>query len=90
MFEVGQEVTVIAETGTAYDGVILARASDDKGAGAYKIALDGSVSGQIGQWHKAGDVFVREKTADDAGLSSEEETGQPTGLGWASDETPIP
>ena len=90
MFEVGQEVTVIADTGTAYDGVILARATGDNGAGAYKIVLDGSVSGQMGQWHKAGDVFVREKTADDAGLSSEEETGQPAGLGWASDETPIP
>jgi hypothetical protein len=89
MFEVGQEVTVIADTGTAYDGVILARATDDKGLGAYKVALDGGMSGQMGQWHKAGDVFVREKTAGDAELSSEEETNQPAGLGWASDETPI-
>jgi hypothetical protein len=90
MLEVGQEVTVIADTGTAYDGVILARATDDKGAGAYKIALGGSVTGQMGQWHKADDVFVREKTADDTGLSSEVETNLPAGLGWASDETPIP
>jgi hypothetical protein len=90
MFEVGQEVTVIAGTGTAYDGVILARATDDNGAGAYKVALDGSMSGQMGQWHKAGDVFVREKTVEDAGLSSEEETNQASGLGWASDEAPIP
>jgi hypothetical protein len=89
MFEVGEEVTVIADKGTAYDGVILARATDDNGAGAYKIALDGSATGQMGQWHKAGDVFVREKMADDTELSAEE-TNQPAGLGWASDETPAP
>jgi hypothetical protein len=90
MLEVGQEVTVIADTGKAYDGVVLARATDDKGAGAYKVVLDGSISGQMGQWHKACDVFVREKAANDAELSSEEETNQPAGLGWATDETPIP
>jgi hypothetical protein len=90
MFDLGQEVTVIASTGTVYDGVILARAADDKGSGAYKVALDGSISGQMGQWHKAADVFVKEKTANDSDLSSEEETNQPAGLGWASDETPIP
>jgi hypothetical protein len=66
MFEVGQEVTVIADKGITYDGIILARATGDNGPGAYKVALDGSGTAQMGQWHKASDVFVREKTADDS------------------------
>ena len=37
----------------------------DDGAGAYKVTLDGSGPEQLGQWHKAGDVFVREKGADE-------------------------
>jgi hypothetical protein len=37
----------------------------DNGPGAYKVTLDGSGPEQMGQWHKAGDVFVREKTEDD-------------------------
>jgi hypothetical protein len=65
MFEVGQEVTVIAEGGLSYDGIILARATGDNGPGAYKIALNGGGAKQVGQWHKAADVFVREKTDDD-------------------------
>ncbi|MGA2888638.1 MAG: hypothetical protein ABSE51_11345 [Terracidiphilus sp.] len=64
MFDVGQKVTVIAGNGIAYDGVILARAAGDSGPGAYKVALDGSGPEQLGQWHKAGDVFVREKSDD--------------------------
>jgi hypothetical protein len=58
MFEVGQEVTVITEKGVAYNGCVLARATGDKGAKAYKIAVDGAGLQQLGQWHKACDVFV--------------------------------
>jgi hypothetical protein len=65
MFEVGQRVTVIADKGLAYDGVIVARATGDTGAGAYKIALEGSGQETMAQWHKAIDVFVREKSDDD-------------------------
>jgi hypothetical protein len=65
MFDVGQKVTVIADKGITYDGIILARATGDKGPGAYKVALDGSGPGQLGQWHKASDVFVREKSDDE-------------------------
>jgi hypothetical protein len=63
---VGQKVTVITDKGIAYDGVILARATGDAGAGAYKVTLDGSGPDQMGQWHKAGDVFIREKGDDEA------------------------
>jgi hypothetical protein len=65
MFDVGQKVTVIADKGITYDGVILARAKGDNGPAAYKIALDGSGPEQLGQWHKACDVFVREKSDDE-------------------------
>ncbi|MGA2349190.1 MAG: hypothetical protein ABSF70_02050 [Terracidiphilus sp.] len=66
MFEVGQKVTVIADKVISYDGVILARATgDNNGPGAYKIALEGSGAEQMGQWHKACDVFVREKSDDE-------------------------
>jgi hypothetical protein len=68
MFEVGQKVTIIADKGINYDGIILARATGDNGPGAYKVALDGSGPGQMGQWHKAVDVFVREETKDDTQL----------------------
>jgi hypothetical protein len=74
MFEIGQKVTVITEKGLTYDGVILARATGDNGPGAYKIALDGGGQKQVGQWHKAGDVFVREKTDDDTQYSWESPT----------------
>jgi hypothetical protein len=74
MFEVGQEVTVIAESGLTYDGIILARATGDNGPGAYKIALGGSGPEQMGQWHKACDVFVREKTDENAQTSDEKLT----------------
>ncbi len=66
MFDVGQKVTVITDKGIAYDGVILARATGDAGAGAYKVTLEGSGPDQLGQWHKAGDVFIREKGDDEA------------------------
>ena len=72
MFDVGQKVTVIADKGIAYDGVILARATGDNGPGAYKIVLDGSGPEQMGQWHKACDVFVREKNDEDTQISWED------------------
>jgi hypothetical protein len=58
MIEVGQEVTVISEKGVAYTGVVQARATCDDGSKAYKIAVDGAGLQQLGQWHKACDVFV--------------------------------
>ena len=58
MIEVGQEVTVISEKGVAYTGVVLARATSDDGSKAYKIAIEGGGLQQLGQWHKANDVFV--------------------------------
>ena len=61
----GKKVTVIADKGIAYDGVILARATGDSGLGAYKVVLENAGPEQMGQWHKAVDVFVREKTEDD-------------------------
>lgn len=58
MFKVGQEVTVISDKGVGYSGYILACATGDNGQKAYKIAIDGAGMGQLGQWHKAADVFV--------------------------------
>ncbi len=58
MYEVGQEVTVITDKGVAYNGVVMARATGDDGQKAYKIALEGGGLTQLGQWHKASDVFV--------------------------------
>ncbi len=74
MFDVGQKVIVVTDKGISYDGVIQARATGDDGQGAYKIALDGSGPGQMGQWHKAGDVFLREITNDEAQDSWESST----------------
>jgi len=58
MIEVGQEVTVITEKGTAYNGFVMASATSSDGTRAYKISVDGGGLQQLGQWHKAGDVFV--------------------------------
>jgi hypothetical protein len=58
MFNVGQEVTVITEKGVAYTGFIMARATSDDGQKAYKIAIEGVGLSQLGQWHRACDVFV--------------------------------
>ncbi len=58
MFKVGQEVMVISEKGIAYNGYVLERATGDDGLKAYKIAIDGGGMEQMGQWHKACDVFV--------------------------------
>jgi hypothetical protein len=65
MYDVGQEVTVITDKGVAYDGIILARATGENGSNAYKVALEGSGREQMGEWHKSGDVFVREKSDDE-------------------------
>ena len=58
MIEVGQEVTVISEKGVAYNGFVMATATSVDGTKAYKISIDGSGLQQLGQWHKACDVFV--------------------------------
>jgi hypothetical protein len=58
MYKVGQEVMVISDKGIAYDGYVLARATGEDGLKAYKIAIDGGGVEQMGQWHKAADVFV--------------------------------
>jgi hypothetical protein len=61
MFDVGQRVMVITEKGVSYDATILARAEGDHGPGAYKVALHNLGPDQLGQWHKACDVFLPEK-----------------------------
>jgi hypothetical protein len=64
MLDLDQKVIVISEKGITYEGFILARASGEDGASAYKIGLDGAGSSQLGQWHKASDVFVVEKSSE--------------------------
>ncbi|HUN83505.1 MAG TPA: hypothetical protein VMU48_03960 [Terracidiphilus sp.] len=58
MYEVGQEVMVISDKGVAYDGKIMARATSEDGRKAYKIAVDGGGLSQLGQWHRASDIFL--------------------------------
>jgi hypothetical protein len=62
MFEVGQKVLIITDKGISYDATILARATGDDGPAAYKVAMHGRGPEQLGQWHKACDVFLPEKT----------------------------
>jgi hypothetical protein len=62
MFDVGLKVIVITDKGVAYDATILARGKGDDGPGAYKVAMQGLGPEQLGQWHKAGDVFLPEQT----------------------------
>jgi len=64
MFDVGQRVVVIAPSGITFDAIILARAKGDNGPGAYKVALYDNQE-ETGQWHKAGDVFLAEMTAQE-------------------------
>jgi hypothetical protein len=64
MFEAGQKVIVISEKGITYDATILAVAKDDSGKAAYKVTLAGAGPEQLGQWHKAADVFHQEKDAE--------------------------
>jgi hypothetical protein len=66
MLEINQTVIVITDKGVAYDGYIMARASGEDGAAAYRIGLEGAGFEQQGQWHKAGDIFVPEPKKDDA------------------------
>ncbi len=66
MLDLNQRVIVITEKGIAYEGYIMARATGENGAGAYRIGLDGAGFGQAGQWHKAADVFVAEPVKEDA------------------------
>jgi hypothetical protein len=61
MFQRGQKVVVITDKGISYEAIILAIAKDDEGTAAYKVALDSLGGEQLGQWHKACDVFVREQ-----------------------------
>ena len=65
MFEIGQKVVVITENAITFDAVILARAKGDNGPGAYKVAMSDSGPEETGQWHKASEVFVPEKTAQE-------------------------
>jgi hypothetical protein len=65
MFDIGQKVVVITENQITLDAVILARAKGDNGPGAYKVAYNDSGPGEAGQWHKASEVFVPEKTAQE-------------------------
>jgi hypothetical protein len=64
MLDLNQTVIVITDKGLTYEGFILARASGEDGAGAYKIGLEGAGFEQQGQWHKAGDVFVPDPVKD--------------------------
>ncbi len=64
MFETGQKVIVISDKGISYEAVVIAVAKSDVGLGAYKVALKGSGSEQLGQWHKAEDVFIQEQTEE--------------------------
>jgi len=58
MIEVGQEVTVINDKGVAYNGIVTATATSDDGHKAFKISIDGAGLQQLGQWHKASEVFL--------------------------------
>ena len=60
MLKRGQTVIVISDKGIAYQADIVATAKDDSGRAAYKVAVHGMGGEQLGQWHKAGDVFVEE------------------------------
>jgi hypothetical protein len=65
MLELNQTVIVITDKGTAYEGYIMARATGEDGASAYKIGVEGAGFEQQGQWHKADDVFVPEPVKDE-------------------------
>ncbi|HTA79154.1 MAG TPA: hypothetical protein VK720_06380 [Terracidiphilus sp.] len=58
MIEVGQEVMVIGDKGIAYMGYVMATATSPDGQKAYKVAIEGGGLQQLGQWHKACDIFV--------------------------------
>jgi hypothetical protein len=62
MLEVGQKVLVISDKGIAYDATILARAKGEDGPPAYKVALNERGPEQLGQWHRACNIFLPEVT----------------------------
>jgi hypothetical protein len=62
MLKTGQTVIVITDKGIAYEADIVATAKSDSGLAAYKVAVHGAGSEQLGQWHKACDVFVEDQT----------------------------
>ncbi len=62
MYEIGQKVLVITDKGIAFDATVLATAKGDNGPGAYKVALNDRGPEQLGQWHKAADVFIMDQT----------------------------
>jgi hypothetical protein len=64
MFNVGDRVMVITDKGVAYDATILARAKGDHGTGAYKVAQHGLGPEQLGQWHRACEIFLPEKNEE--------------------------
>jgi hypothetical protein len=66
MLDLNQSVIVITDKGIAYEGFVLARATGENGATAYRIGLEGAGFGQQGQWHKACDVFVTEPIKEPA------------------------
>jgi hypothetical protein len=72
MYKRGQTVIVITDKGIAYEADIVATAKDDQGLAAYKVAVHGIGNEQLGQWHKACDVFVEEASVaeEDAAWSS--------------------
>jgi hypothetical protein len=65
MFDIGQKVVVITGNAIPFNGVILARAKGDNGPCAYKVVPKDSHPEESGQWHRAGEVFVPEKTAQE-------------------------
>jgi len=64
MLELNQTVIVITDK-VAYEGYIMARATGEDGASAYRIGVEGAGFEQQGQWHKATDVFVPEPLKED-------------------------
>lgn len=58
MIEIGQEVMVLGDKGIAYTGYVIATATSIDGQKAYKVAVEGDDLQQLGQWHKACDIFV--------------------------------
>lgn len=65
MFEKGQRVVVITDNAMTFNAIVLARARGDEGPGAYKVALIGQGPEQLGQWHKASEVFIAEQTEEE-------------------------
>lgn len=66
MLDINQTVIVITDKGVSYEGYVMARATSEDGASAYRIGVEGAGFNQQGEWHKAGDVFVPEPVKEDA------------------------